>query len=81
MQFGSWIAVYVVIWWLCLFMVLPFGAHSQADAGSVFRGSEPGAPAILRFLPKLLATSVLAGVLMALLFWGLSNPVLQEYWR
>ena len=81
MQIGSIIAIYLVVWWLCLFMILPFGARSQRDAGEVVAGSEPGAPALLRLWPKLLVTTLLAAVLTAGLFWALSNPVLREYWR
>jgi len=77
----SWIAVYIVIWWLCLFLVLPIGARSQADAGEVTAGSEPGAPPLFRMWPQLLGTTLLAGIMLALLIWGLSNPVLREYWR
>lgn len=74
-------AVYLVVWWLCLFIMLPLGAHSQHDAGEVVHGSEPGAPALLRLWPKLLATTLLAAVLTGLLLWGLTNPALREYWR
>jgi predicted secreted protein len=81
MQVGSIIAIFFVVWWLCLFMILPIRARSQSDAGEVVHGTEPGAPAVLRMWPKLLATTLLAAVLTALLFWGLSNPVLREYWR
>ena len=81
MQFASLLAVYFVVWWLTLFMVLPFGARSQVDAGEIIRGSEPGAPAVLRLWPKLLITTLVAAVLTALLLWGLTNPVLREYWR
>ena len=77
----SMVAIYFVVWWLCLFAVLPFNVRNQVDAGEVFKGSEPGAPAVLRLWPKLLITTLLAGVVTALLFWGLSNPLLQEYWR
>jgi predicted secreted protein len=77
----SLIAIYFIVWWLTLFMVLPWGARSQVDDGEVVRGSEPGAPAIARMWPKLLITSVIAAILMALLLWGLSNPFLREYWR
>lgn len=76
----SAVAIYFVVWWLCLFLVLPLGARSQRDAGEVFHGSEAGAPALLRLWPKLLATSVLAALLTALLFWALSNETLQQYW-
>lgn len=81
MQIGSLIAIYFVVWWLAFFMVLPFGARSQVDAGEVIHGSEPGAPVVLKLWPKLLATTLLAALIMALLMWGLSNPLLRQYWN
>lgn len=81
MQALTVVAIYFIIWWLCLFVVLPFRVRNQVDTGEVFKGSEPGAPALLRLWPKLLITSVLAAVVTALVMWGLTNPVLQEYWR
>jgi predicted secreted protein len=81
MQIGSYIAIYFVVWWISLFMVLPFGVHNQVDAGTVVRGTEPGSPIILRMWRRLLATSILAGILMALLMWGISSSWLQQYWR
>ncbi|MGV3489873.1 MAG: DUF1467 family protein [Devosia sp.] len=82
MQFGTYLAIYFIVWWLCLFLVLPFKVRNQIDAGEWEKGTEQGAPAgIFRFWPKLLATTILAAVVTALLLWGLSNPLLQEYWR
>jgi predicted secreted protein len=75
------IAFYVVTWAICLFVVLPWGAHSQSDAGEVVFGTDPGAPASFRIWKKLLATSILAAVVVALLMWGVSNPALQRYWH
>ena len=80
MNWISWAAVYFILWWVCLFAVLPFGARNQSDTGEVTKGTEPGAPVILRLWPKLLATTLVAGVLLALVAWGLSNPTLQRYW-
>jgi len=77
----SFVAIYIVIWWLCLFLVLPFGARNQIDNGEVVAGSDPGAPAFFRLWPKLLATTILSIFVQALLMWGLSNPALQEYWH
>lgn len=76
----SWLAVYFILWWVCLFAVLPFGVRNQHDTGEVTKGTEPGAPLLFRLWPKLLATSVLAAIVMVLLMWGLSNPALQRYW-
>ena len=75
------LAVYFIVWWICLFLVLPWRVNNQIDVGEIVPGTERGAPAgIFRFWPKLLATTVLAAVLTALLLWGLSNPMLREYW-
>lgn len=76
----SLVAIYLVVWALCLFVVLPWAVRSQREAGSVVRGSEPGAPTVARMWTKVLATTILAAIVTALLLWGLSNPVLQEYW-
>lgn len=77
------LAVYFIVWWICLFLVLPFRVTNQIDVGGdIVPGSERGAPAgIFRFWPKLLATTLLAAVVTGLLLWGLSNPLLREYWR
>lgn len=81
MQIGSLLAVYFVVWWLCFILVLPIGSRSQAELGvEIVRGSDPGAPAVLRMWPKLLATTLLAAAMTALLLWALSNPMLKEYW-
>lgn len=80
MQIGTYIAIFFIVWWLCLFVVLPFRVRNQVDDGAWVQGSERGAPAIARLWPKLLVTTVLAGVVTALLLWGLSSAWLREYW-
>lgn len=80
MQLFSYFAIYFIVWWLCLFVVLPFGVRSQRDEGEVVAGTEAGAPSAPRLAVKLIATSILAAVVMALALWALSNPVIQEYW-
>jgi predicted secreted protein len=73
-------AIYFIVWWLCLFIVLPFRVRNQVDDGEWIHGTERGAPVLVRFWPKLLATTLLAAVVTALVMWGLSSPFLQEYW-
>jgi len=81
MQIGTIIAVYFVVWWLCLFLVLPFKVRNQVDEGEWVEGTERGAPSIAKLWPKILITSLLAAVVTGLLLWGLGNPLLREYWR
>lgn len=73
-------AIYFVVWWLCLFVVLPFKVRNQVDEGEWVQGTERGAPSFLRFWPKLLITTLLAAIVTALLLWGLSSDFIREYW-
>ena len=68
MSLTTAIAIYFIIWWLVLFAVLPFGVRSQKESGMVAPGSDPGAPAIPRLGRKLVATTLVAGFVFALLF-------------
>lgn len=59
-------ALYFVAWWVGLFAVLPFGARSQAEAGEVVAGSEPGAPSAPLMREKAIWTTVLASAVFLL---------------
>ncbi len=56
------IAIYFILWWVCLFLVLPWGVRAQHESGAVVRGSEPGAPAKSRMKRKALQTTILAAI-------------------
>src|SRR3546814_15752022 len=58
-------AIYLVLWWITLFAVLPFGVVSQHEANGKVDGDgiDPGAPMRPLMLRKLLATTVIAGIL------------------
>jgi predicted secreted protein len=60
------IAIYFIIWWTVLFAVLPWGVRSQEERGAVVPGTDPGAPAIPMLWRKLLWTTILAGVVFAI---------------
>jgi len=57
------VVLYVLIWWTALFAVLPFGTRPVADpdAATGWRGA-PERPLMLR---KVIATTLLAGVIWA----------------
>ena len=69
MKFGTYLAIYFLIWWLTLFAVLPWGVRNQEEAGDVVPGSDPGAPALHRLWGKLLWTTVIASVVYGLLYF------------
>ena len=73
-------AVYFVVWWVCLFVVLPFGVKNQVDTGEYIQGTERGAPVNPMWLKRILWTTLLSIPVTAILLWGLSNPLLQRYW-
>lgn len=59
---GSNIFFFLIIWWLVLFTVLPWGVRRQ-ESDDV--GHDPGAPANPMLLKKALITTAIA-----LLIWG-----------
>lgn len=63
MPFLSTFAVYFVIWWLTLFVVLPIGMRSQQDEGEVVLGTVASAPAKFRGLRIVVITSLVAAVI------------------
>ena len=64
MSFGSGLAIYFVIWWIGLFVILPWGIRSQHEDGEIVKGSDPGAPA----RPRLLRIAVLNTIFATLIF-------------
>ncbi|MDP2697768.1 DUF1467 family protein [Thalassospira sp.] len=70
MNWFSAILVYIVIWWLVLFMVLPFGVNRPAKIG---HGHASGAPEKPHMWKKILATSLISVVL-----WGVAYAVITS---
>lgn len=71
MQFLSFFAVFFVVWWLTLFIVLPIGMRSQHDEGHVVNGTVASAPAKFKGLRVVLLTTVIAMVICGI-WTGLS---------
>ena len=77
MNLWSGVAVYFVTWWLCLFMVLPFGARAVIDAADIEKGKDAGAPRRPRLLTKMMATTVLASVVFAAFYAALETGAIS----
>jgi predicted secreted protein len=58
-------AIYFVIWWVTLFLTLPFGVRSQHEDGGGAPGTDPGAPIASRMGRKLIWTTVISAVIFA----------------
>jgi predicted secreted protein len=58
-------AIYFVIWWIALFLTLPFGVRSQHEDGEGTDGTDPGAPVITRMGAKLIWTTAISAVIFA----------------
>jgi predicted secreted protein len=59
-------AIYFVLWWVTLFVTLPFGVRSQHEDGEGAPGTDPGAPVASRMGRKLIWTTLLSAVVYAL---------------
>lgn len=65
---------FVIVWWLVLFMVLPFGAAPPDD---VAPGTAPSAPAKPRLGLKFLITTLIALALTALIMWVVQSGLVS----
>ncbi|MFT4097967.1 MAG: DUF1467 family protein [Rhodoblastus sp.] len=68
------IAIYLTMWWIVLFAILPLGVRSQHEnEEGRLQGTDPGAPIAPKLLMKAglttLASAVLFAALMAYIAW------------
>jgi predicted secreted protein len=79
MKWTSAVAIYFIIWWLVLFLVLPFGVKNAAETGEdVEGGNDAGAPVSHGLAWKALVTTLLATLVYAVVYWALTNNVLEQ---
>lgn len=65
-QISTGLAIYFVIWWIALFLTLPFGVRSQHEDGVGAPGTDPGAPVLTQMRRKLIWTTVISAVIFGL---------------
>ena len=72
------IVVYVIIWWIVFFSVLPVGIQSNKE---VFKdnieGSDPGAPKNPRIGKKFLITTLITSIIFAVIYYLSINDYLN----
>ena len=57
------LAIYFVLWWIVLFVTLPFGVRSQHEDGEGAPGTDPGAPIASQMCRKLIWTTLISAVI------------------
>ena len=77
MGWATGVMVYLVIWWIALFMVLPLGVKRVENPG---RGQERGAPERPDLMRKAVITTIVAVVLW-LAFYGFYQLDLLSFRR
>ena len=63
------IAIYLVIWWIVLFAMLPIGVRTSEEAGGkASPGTAESAPHLPNLLPKMVATTVVSSIVFAAVY-------------
>ena len=76
MDWVTGLAVYVIIWWLVIFMVLPWGVR-RIDPEDLGKGEDPGAPEKPRMVMKVAITTVISGVIFGLVYLVVVSGVIS----
>ncbi|HYD85869.1 MAG TPA: DUF1467 family protein [Vitreimonas sp.] len=72
------IAIYLILWWLAFFTMLPIGAQSHHEAGEeVVPGAERGAPRVHKLGQKALWAAGIAAVLWLGVAWAVSVDLFE----
>ncbi len=68
MGWTTGLAVYALIWWVVLFVVLPWG-NRPIDSEDIEKGQASSAPKRPRILVKLAANTVVSGLIWLVIYW------------
>ena len=71
------IAVYFILWWLVLFVVLPFGVRTQGEAGEVVPGTPASAPQSFPIWRVIAITTLGAALVFAALWSSVHSGLLD----
>ena len=70
------IAVFIIIWWLIFFMVLPIGSREIVDQHDVSLGQDAGSPKRPRLLFKMLIATLVSIVVFAVFYWLIDSGLI-----
>ncbi|NEW87173.1 MULTISPECIES: DUF1467 family protein [Rhodopseudomonas] len=66
------LAIYFVLWWIVLFVTLPFGVRNHAESGGEGAppGTDPGAPVATLLARKALWTTLISAVIFSVALYA-----------
>ncbi len=70
------IVVFLIVWWMVFFAVLPWGVVSQAEHDAVEPGTDPGAPTRPALGRKALITTTIAACLWLIIYIVIVNGLI-----
>jgi predicted secreted protein len=79
MSLSLGIALYLMIWFMTLFAVLPLGVKTQGEAGEIVEGTPASAPAAPRLLRVAIINTVVAAFVFAFVWTALERDWLGLY--
>jgi len=78
MTWVTGVMVYIIMWWLVFFTMLPIGARSYHEAGEqVEQGNVESAPMKPRLWIKVAATTLIAAVLWGVAFYLIDSDLVS----
>lgn len=79
MQWFTGVLIYVIVWWLVWFMLLPVGNVTQDESGEgTVLGTPKSAPVKSRLGLKALATTLVAGLVTAVIVYLIQTEGLRS---
>lgn len=78
MNLTGGIVLYTVLWFLVLFVLLPIGQKSQAEAGPVMPGTPAGAPHEPRLKKKMLLATLISFLIWAAIAYVILGGVITR---
>jgi predicted secreted protein len=79
MKISFAIVVYICIWFMTLFAVLPFGVRTQDEAGTVEPGTPGSAPANMRLGRIMAINTLVAAICFAVFYVGYTQGWLTAH--
>ena len=74
MSVVSLILIYLVVWWIVIFAILPWGIKKEADP---LLGNDHGAPQHPHLGLKIIATTLISFIVWGLIYWCIEHKIVN----